>query len=50
MKNVVKICVPTWSIFAGPVTYAKFSEDLHIILDGQEMSMAYSIVLLIEGL
>ena len=21
VKNVIKICVPTWSIFAGPVTY-----------------------------
>ena len=23
VKNVVKICMPTWSIFVGPVTYDK---------------------------
>ena len=28
MKNLVKICVPTWYIFAGPVTQKIFHPKL----------------------
>ena len=32
MKNVVKICVSTWSIFAGPVTFPKISMTCPILV------------------